>query len=107
MESEKDLKSLVIQGALYKTKYTKKFENREVWEAPDQNKLHSFMPGTIIDIFVKPKEKVKEGQTLLLLDAMKMLNQVRMPFDGEIVEIFVKKGEAIPNHHMMLEIKPL
>lgn len=106
MENEKELKTLVIQGAVYKTNYTNKFEHRSTWEAPNHNMLHSFMPGTIIDILVKPKDKVKEGQTLLLLEAMKMQNQVRMPFDGEIVAIFVKKGEVIPNHHLMLEVKP-
>ena len=106
MSKEKDLKSLVIQGAIYKTTFTKKFANRENWEAPNPNLLHSFIPGTIIDIFVKPKEKVKEGQTLLLLEAMKMQNQVRMPFDGEIVKLYVKKDEVIPNRHLMVEIKP-
>jgi biotin carboxyl carrier protein len=61
----------------------------------------------VIDIFVKPKDKVKEGETLLLLEAMKMQNQVRMPFDGEIVRIHVKKDETIPKKHLMVEIKPL
>ena len=50
--------------------------------------------------------KVKEGETLLLLEAMKMQNQVRMPFDGEIVKIYVQKDEVIPNRHLMVEIKP-
>lgn len=73
---------------------------------PDTNKLYSFIPDTIIDIYVKPKQKVKEGETLLLLEAMKMQNQVRMPFDGEIVKIYVRKDEVIPNRHLMVEIKP-
>jgi biotin carboxyl carrier protein len=106
MSEEKELKNLIIQGAVYKTTFTKKFENRVNWEAPNENLLYSFIPGTIIDIFVKPKNKVKEGQTLLLLEAMKMQNQVRMPFDGEIVKIHVKKDEVIPNRHLMIEIKP-
>lgn len=106
MSKEKEYKNLIIQGAIYKTTFTKKFENRVKWEAPNENLLHSFIPGTIIDIFVKPKEKVKEGDTLLLLEAMKMQNQVRMPFDGEIVKIYVKKDEVIPNRHLMIEIKP-
>lgn len=106
MSEEKVYKDLIIQGVVYKTTYTKKFENRVNWEAPNVNLLHSFMPGTIIDIFVKPREKVKEGQTLLLLEAMKMQNQIRMPFDGEIVKIYVKKDEVIPNRHLMIEIKP-
>ncbi len=106
MSEEKVYKDLIIQGAVYKTTFTKKFENRVNWEAPNVNMLHSFMPGTIIDIFVKPREKVKEGETLLLLEAMKMQNQIRMPFDGEIVKIYVKKDEVIPNRHLMIEIKP-
>ncbi len=107
MSDNKDYKNLIVQGAVYKTTYTKKFENRVNYETPNENLLYSFIPGTIIDIFVKPKQKVKEGETLLLLEAMKMQNQVRMPFDGEIVKIYVKKDEVVPNRHLMVEIKPL
>lgn len=106
MTDNKEFKSLVIEGAVYKTTYTWKFENRVKWEAPDPNHIYSFIPGTIIDIYVKPREKVKEGTTLLLLEAMKMQNQVRMPFDGEIVKIHVKKDDVIPKRQLMLEIKP-
>jgi len=107
MSEEKEYKNLIVQGAVYKTTYTNKFENRLNYEAPNENLLYSFIPGTIIDIFIKPKEKVKEGDTLLLLEAMKMQNQVRMPFDGQIVKINVKKDEVIPKNHLMVEIKPL
>ncbi len=106
MSDKKELKPLIIQGAVYQTTYTWKFENRVNWEAPNPNHIYSFIPGTVIDIFVKPKEKVKEGQTLLLLEAMKMQNQVRMPFDGTIVKIFVKKDEVIPRKFLMIEVKP-
>ncbi len=105
MAEEKEYKELIIQGAVYKTTFTKKFENRENYQAPNENMIHSFIPGTVIDIFVKPKEKVKEGETLMLLEAMKMQNQIRMPFDGEIVKIHVKKDESIPNRYLMMEIK--
>ena len=106
MSEEKVLKDLIVQGAVYKTYFTRKFEQRVNWEAPNDNMLFSFIPGTIIDIFVKPKQKLKEGETILLLEAMKMQNQVRMPFDGEIVKINVKKDEVIPNRYLMVEIKP-
>lgn len=106
-EENKELKSLVVQGTVYQTNLTWKFENRVKWETPNPNYIYSFIPGTIIDIFVKPKEKVKEGETLLLLEAMKMQNQVRMPFDGQIVKIHVKKDQVIPKKYLMLEIKPM
>lgn len=105
MAEEKELKDLIIQGAIYKTTFTKKFENRVNYETPNENLIYSFIPGTIIDIFVKTRQKVKEGETLLLLEAMKMENQIRMPFNGEIVKIHIQKGETIPNRHLILEIK--
>lgn len=106
MAEEKEMKTLIVQGAIYKTTFTKKFENRVNYESPNQNLIYSFIPGTVVDIFVKPKQKVKEGETLLLLEAMKMENQVRMPFDGTIMKVHVKKDEVIPKRYLMMEIKP-
>jgi biotin carboxyl carrier protein len=106
MTEEKELKNLIIQGAIYKTTFTKKFEERKIWKTPNSNQLYSFMPGTIIDILVKPKDKVKKGDTLLLLDAMKMENRVCAPFDGEVVKINVKKDEIVPRKHLMIEVAP-
>lgn len=105
MAKEKEYKTLIVQGAIYKTTYTKKFENRVNYETPNENLIYSFIPGTIVDIFVKAGQKVAEGETLLLLEAMKMENQVRMPFDGKIVKVHVKKDEVIPKRHLMIEIK--
>lgn len=105
MAEDKELKTLIVQGAIYKTKYTWKFENRVNYETPNENHIYSFIPGTIVDIFVKTGQKVQEGESLLLLEAMKMENQVRMPFDGKIVKIHVKKDEVIPKRHLMIEIK--
>ena len=105
MAEDKELKTLIIQGAIYKTKLTWKFENRINYETPNENHIYSFIPGTVVDLFVKTGQKVKEGETLLLLEAMKMENQVRMPFDGQIVKIHIKKDEVIPKRHLMIEIK--
>ena len=106
MSKEKEYEELIIQGVVYKTTLTRKFKERIKWEAPNENMLYSIIPGTIIDIFIKPRQKVKEGETLLLLEAMKMQNQIRMPFDGEIVKIHVKRDELVQNRHLMIEIKP-
>ena len=54
MAKEKGLKNLIIQGAIYKTNYTWKFENRVNYESPNENLIYSFIPGTIVDIFVNP-----------------------------------------------------
>jgi biotin carboxyl carrier protein len=107
MEEHDDLKTLIIEGAPYKTTFTKKFENRVNWEQPNENLIISFIPGTIVDIFIKKGQKVNEGDTLLILEAMKMHNVVSMPFNGKILNLNVKKGDIIPKNHVMIEVVPL
>ena len=53
------------------------------------------MPGTIVDIFVKAGESVTRGQHLLVLEAMKMANQVVAHQDGTVTEISVKPGDLV------------
>lgn len=104
---ENNLETIIVHSAKYKTEYTRKYRNRPIWEAPNENHIYSFIPGTIIDVHVKAGEKLKEGDSLLILEAMKMHNNVQMPFDGKVVKVFVKPGEKIPKRHLMIEIKPL
>lgn len=53
------------------------------------------MPGNILRIDVKEGDKVKAGQTLLILEAMKMENEIAAPKDGTIVQIATSKGAVV------------
>ena len=53
------------------------------------------MPGTIIDIHVSAGDNVQRGQTLLILEAMKMANEVVAPDDGIVGEIKVTPGSSV------------
>jgi len=94
-----------IDGTLYQTELTKKFENRKMWKKPDPKQIKSFIPGTIVEIFVKEGQKVKAGEGLMILEAMKMKNRIEMPFDGIIKKIHVTEGVKVPNRLLMLEIE--
>jgi pyruvate carboxylase len=99
--------SLIVQGAKYETTLTNKFRNRKVWQPHNPNLIISFIPGTIIDVMVKTGQKVKMGETILVLEAMKMHNNVLMPMNGEIVKIHVKADDIVPKNQVMIEIKPI
>ena len=88
----------------FKTGLTEKFKNRKEWVKPDPAKIHAIIPGTIIDVFVKNGQTVKKGETLLILEAMKMQNQILMPFDGKIKKVLVQAEEKIPKNHLMIEL---
>ncbi|WP_421920574.1 biotin/lipoyl-containing protein [Marinifilum sp.] len=100
-----NLKEFNIDGTVYKTELTQKFENRKNWERPNPKNLLSFIPGTIVEIFVKEGQEVKAGESLMILEAMKMKNLIEMPFDGVIKKIHVEEGRKVPNKTLMVEIE--
>ena len=53
------------------------------------------MPGAIVDIRVAVGDAVKQGQTLVVLEAMKMENDIVSPRDGVITKVDVAKGETV------------
>jgi biotin carboxyl carrier protein len=53
------------------------------------------MPGTIVDVQVGAGEKVTKGQTLMILEAMKMENEILAPHDCTVVETHVSKGASV------------
>ena len=57
--------------------------------------IKSPLPGVILDIKVKEGDMVKRGQTLLILEAMKMENDIKADRDGKVTAINVSKGESI------------
>lgn len=57
--------------------------------------VKSPLPGVILDIKVKEGDTVKKGQTVIILEAMKMENSINADKDGKITSILVSKGESV------------
>ena len=53
------------------------------------------MPGNILDVKVKAGDSVKAGDTLLILEAMKMENEISAPQDGTVASVNVRKGDVV------------
>jgi pyruvate dehydrogenase E2 component (dihydrolipoamide acetyltransferase) len=67
--------------------------------------LRAPIPGVIHDIKVKEGDKVAKGQTLLLLEAMKMETEIAAPVDGVIKEIKIKERELVKEGDLMILIQ--
>lgn len=63
------------------------------------------MPGTILSIKVSPGSSVKKGDILLILEAMKMENEISAPRDGVVSEIFTSNGASVSTGDVLLAIK--
>jgi biotin carboxyl carrier protein len=53
------------------------------------------MPGKIVKVFIKPGDKVSANQTLIVMEAMKMENDMKAPTDVTIKEVRVKEGQSV------------
>lgn len=102
---KKRLSSIVVEGVKYMTHLTDKYKNRERYQEEDPCKIKSFIPGTIVDINVKDGSKIKEGDVLLILEAMKMRNLVTAPCDGKVKKVHVKLQQLVPKKFLMIEIE--
>ena len=64
------------------------------------------MPGTIVAVKVKVGDKVKAGDGVLVIEAMKMENEIQASTTGTVVAVHVSKGDAVTPDESLLEIQP-
>lgn len=64
------------------------------------------MPGSIVDVKVKAGDKVSAGDAVLVIEAMKMENEIQASVTGVVVAVHVKKGDAVTPDESLLEIQP-
>jgi len=105
MEDKKELSILPLDDREYSTFLTKKFYQRKKYTSPDPTKLKAFIPGVIQKIYVEKGMEVKRGEPLLVLEAMKMKNDVFSPVNGIVKSINVKVGEAVKKDQVLIEFE--
>lgn len=96
--------TFVILEEKYKTLLTQKFKDRKPYVPVDHKKIYAFIPGTIKKVFVKEGDKVKKGEKLLILEAMKMNNELTTLVNGKIKKIHCKSGEMVTKNQLLVEI---
>jgi biotin carboxyl carrier protein len=63
------------------------------------------MPGKIVKVLKKEGDKVSKGETVLILEAMKMENEIKSGADGTVKSVNVKEGQALEAGFLMVEIE--
>jgi biotin carboxyl carrier protein len=105
MKEFDNLGILNINASLYKTRLSRKFVNRKRYSPADPHLVLSFIPGTVMDILVKPGQAVKKGDDLMILDAMKMQNLLKCGINGKISKIAVSKGDKVSKGSVLIELE--
>jgi biotin carboxyl carrier protein len=96
---------LEIDSTLYETTLTSKYLKKKNYSAHDPSKIRAFIPGIIRKIIVNEGNKIKPGDELLILEAMKMENILLSSIAGKIKKIYIKEGETVMKNHLLIEIE--
>ena len=108
LESVDEVKTESATSSEAKTKEAPKKEtSKKTSSSSSTNLVEVVAPiqGNVIDVKVKVGDKVKKGDVLLLIEAMKLENEVNSPSDGEVVEVIVSKGQQVTTKQLLLKIK--
>ncbi len=103
MDEEYPLRPFPFGDRVYETRLTRKFEARAPYTPPKKNHLRCVIPGLIHSLLVKEGDKVAEGQPLLILEAMKMHNEIRAPFAGTVRRIRAAAGTTVAKGDVLIE----
>lgn len=102
---------LKVNGIKYKYQIKDKFDEllhslgMDNFASAKVSDLKAPMPGLVLEVDVEVGQSVAKGDTLLILEAMKMENVIKSPTDGVIKSIVAKKGEAVEKNQVLLNFE--
>ena len=70
-----------------------------------ENEIHAPMPGLILEVNVKAGDTVSEGDSLCVLEAMKMENALGAPRDGVVKAVHIATGETVDKNALLIELE--
>jgi biotin carboxyl carrier protein len=73
--------------------------------AKRQKRVTAYMPGRVVAVLVEEGAAVTSGQGIVVLEAMKMENEIRAEHDGTIAKVFVQPGQAVDSGNPLFELE--
>lgn len=105
MDNNKNFGKFIIDDTVYETIISDKFAQRKPYQPPNPKLLTAFIPGVIREIRVSEGQKIKIGDSLLILEAMKMKNNMKSSIDGVIKRINVIRDQKVAKNHLLIEFE--
>lgn len=112
LENNQDTKTLclTVNGTVYNLQIEDEYDQLvkrlglEVVSAQKVNDIKAPMPGLVLEVAVESGQAVTKGDTLLILEAMKMENVIKAPGDGTVAEVSVAKGAAVEKGALLIRL---
>jgi biotin carboxyl carrier protein len=94
-----------VDATTYETQLSKKYLMRKKYVPKDPLVLYTGIPGVVKSLSVKEGSAVKKGDAILVLEAMKMLNNIKSPVNGVVEKIFVLPGQQVAKDEHLVKFK--
>ena len=110
IEKSQNKYTVLINGVSYSFTIESPFsyERKKYLESQEPDKkveaVEAPMPGKIIEVMVETGQEVKEGDALIILEAMKMQNEINSPVNGKVKQIHVKANDTVNKDDILVEI---
>jgi biotin carboxyl carrier protein len=97
-------RTLVVDETVYKTRLSAKYARRKQTGPPDRDAVRAVIPGTVLTIDVKQGQRVKRGDRLAVLEAMKMKNPILAPREGRVESVSIQTGEVVVKNQELFRL---
>ena len=105
MSEQLEFRTITLESGTYETRVTKKFTQRKPYEKNNPGIIKALIPGVVAEVDTQVGTAVKKGDTLMILEAMKMLNRIKAPQDGTVKAISVAAGDKVTKGQVLIEIE--
>jgi pyruvate carboxylase len=105
VSDQEELSKIALESGVFETRVTKKFLRRKPYEKQDPRIIKALIPGVVAAVETAVGKAVKQGDTLLILEAMKMLNRIKAPVNGTVKALRVAAGEKVVKGRVLIEIE--
>lgn len=111
LETDGDLWTATVEGKTFEISIPNsgpapKQRRSSGGKSKKSGKVSANIPGKVVTVEVKIGDKVSEGQVVMILEAMKMQNEIQAPVSGEVTEIHCEEGQSIEANVPLLVITP-
>ena len=110
IDEDEDKIAVMMDGRLFETQVLDEramlLLQRRGGLSSSSGEVHAPMPGLIVLVTAEIGQTVAQGDTLVILESMKMQNELKSPVDGLVTAIHAEAGQAVDKNSLLVEIAP-